>query len=95
MLTRQGDTLIVEGPVTFDTVPALVGAADEHFRGGAGTIDFSRVTEIDSSAVALALEWLRQGALANVRVQFVHLPQSMQNLGKLYGVSEIVMSASA
>ncbi len=95
MLTRQGDALILDGPVTFDTVPSLVGAASEHFRGGVGTIDFSRVTEIDSSAVALALEWLRQGEAANVKIRFVHVPKSMQNLGKLYGVSEIVMSASA
>ncbi|MBI2317913.1 MAG: STAS domain-containing protein [Betaproteobacteria bacterium] len=95
MLTRQGDALMLEGPVTFDSVPALVGAAEEHFRGGVSTIDFSRVTDIDSSAVALALEWLRQGARANLKVRFVNLPQSMHNLGKLYGVSEILASALA
>ena len=95
MLIREGDALMLEGPVTFDTVPALVGAAEEHFRGGVGTVDFSRVTEIDSSAVALALEWLRQGESANVRVRFVNLPESMRNLGKLYGVADIVLPADA
>ncbi len=95
MLTRQGDSLMLEGPVTFDTVPSLVEAVAEHIRGGAGTIDFSNVTEVDSSAVALALEWLRRGAEAKVEVRFLHVPKSMQNLSKLYGVSEIVVSASA
>ena len=83
MIKREGDSLIVEGPVTLDSVPGLVGAAEEHFRLGVGAIDFSGVTEIDSSAVALALEWLRQGARANVRVRFVNLPESMQNLARL------------
>lgn len=95
MLTREGDALMLEGPVTFDTVPALVGAAEEHFHSGVGTIDFSRVAEIDSSALALALEWLRQGARANVTVRFVNLPESMRNLGKLYGVSDIVLPPGA
>lgn len=95
MLTRAGDVLILEGPLTFDSVPALAGAAEEHFRGGVATIDFSRVTEVDSSALALALEWLRQAERARVKVRFVNLPQSMHNLGKLYGVSEILASALA
>jgi phospholipid transport system transporter-binding protein len=95
MLKREGDSLILEGPVTLDSVPGLVGAVEEHLRSGVASIDFSGVTEIDSSAVALALEWLRQGERAKVQVRFVNLPESMLNLGKLYGVSEIVRSASA
>ena len=95
MLKRQGNSLMLEGPVTLDSVPGLAGAAEEHLRSGVTSIDFSGVTEMDSSAVALALEWLRQGERAGVPVRLVNLPESVLNLGKLYGVSEIIRSAGA
>ncbi len=93
MLKREGDVLMLEGPVTFETVPALVGAAEEHLSQGAQTVDFSQVTEIDSAAVALALEWLRQAARHNVALRLENLPSSMNNLAELYGVSEFLYPA--
>jgi len=62
MIRREGDSLILEGPVTLDTVPGLIGAAEEHLGQGARVADFRNVTEVDSAAVALALEWLRRAA---------------------------------
>ena len=63
MIRREGDSLILEGAVTLDTVPGLIGAAAEHLRqGGARVVDFRNVTEVDSAAVALAIEWLRRAA---------------------------------
>jgi phospholipid transport system transporter-binding protein len=94
MIRRDGDALMVEGPVTFDTVSGLVDAAREHLAQGANVVDFAGVAEADSAAVALALEWLRQARRANVALRFVNLPASMQNLAKLYGVSELLQSAA-
>lgn len=93
MLKREGDVLVLDGPVTFDTVPALVGAAEEHLSRGARTVDFGRVTDIDSAAVALALEWLRQAASHNITLRLENLPPSMHNLAELYGVSEFLYPA--
>lgn len=94
MIRRDGDTLIVEGPVTLRTVPALAGAAEEHFRAGARRVDFSGVTEVDSSAVALALEWQRQASRDNLTLRLENLPAAMQNLARLYGVSDLLLSAA-
>jgi phospholipid transport system transporter-binding protein len=87
--------LVLEGAVTLDTVPGLISAAEEHFRGGAGGIDFAAVTEVDSAAVALALEWMRQAERANVALRLVNVPPSLQNLAELYGVSELLQPAIA
>ena len=95
MIRREGDVLVVEGALTLDTVPGLISAAEEHFRHGADVIDFAAVTEVDSAAVALALEWVRQAERANVAMRLVNLPISMQNLAKLYGVSELLQPATA
>ncbi len=86
---------MVEGAVTFDTVPGLVEAAQEHLAQGVKTVDFAGAAEIDSAAVALALEWMRQAHRANISLRFVNLPDSMHNLAKLYGVSELLQSATA
>jgi len=53
------------------------------------------VTEADSAAVALVIEWVRQAERANVALRLVNLPASMQNLAKLYGVSELLQPANA
>ncbi len=98
MIRRDGDSLILEGAVTLDTVPGpgLIGAATEHLRqGGARVVDFRNVTEVDSAAVALAIEWLRKASESGTGLRLANLPAAMQNLAKLYGVSELLQSASS
>ena len=95
MIRREGDSLILEGAVTLDTVPALIGAAEENLRQGVRVVDFRDVTEVDSAAVALALEWLRRAAEGKTGLRLVNLPAAMQNLAKLYGVSELLQSVSS
>jgi phospholipid transport system transporter-binding protein len=90
VIRRDGEALHVTGPLTMDTVPALVSAVEEHLIAGATQIDFSGVTEVDSSAVALTLEWQRVAARNHVSLGLLNLPASMLNLSKLYGVSDLV-----
>jgi len=94
VIRRDGDSLILEGGVTLDTVPGLIGAAEEHLRQGARVVDFRNVTEVDSAAVALAIEWLRKASESGTGLRLANLPAAMQNLAKLYGVSELLQSAS-
>ena len=90
MIRRDGERLMLEGPVTFDTVPDLVRAAEPELRDGSLTIDFAGVTEVDSSAVALVLEWRRQAEHRNLALHVANLPPSIVNLAELYGVSELL-----
>lgn len=90
MISRNGDTLRVEGAVTVNTVPALVGSIAEYLQNGANKIDFSGVAEVDSAAVALALEWQRQAAAKNCPLALVNVPEAMKNLANLYGVAALM-----
>ncbi|MCC6474625.1 MAG: STAS domain-containing protein [Burkholderiales bacterium] len=90
MIRREGERLLVEGPLTMHTVPDLVAGAGEHFSAGVSQADFGRVTDVDSSAVALALEWKRQAAGSGLNLRLENLPRAMQNLARLYGVSELL-----
>ena len=94
MIRRENDSLVLEGAVTLDTVAVLVGAVEEHLRQGARVVDFREVTEVDSAAVALALEWLRQAEESKTALRLANLPAAMQNLAKLYGVSELLQSVA-
>jgi len=90
MIHRDGETLRVDGALTIDTVPGLVGAVSEHLAQGAIRIDFSGVTDVDSAAVALTIEWLRQAAAKNLPLELTNLPVVLRNLANLYGVSNLL-----
>jgi phospholipid transport system transporter-binding protein len=96
VIRREGDSLFLDGALTLETVSELAGAVQEHLRQGARVVDFGSVTEIDSSALALALEWRRQAAEGKgaTGLRFANLPDAMQNLAKLYGVNELLQSAT-
>ena len=86
----DGEALFLEGPVTIETVPALVGRIPSQLNSGTRRIDFSRVTEVDSAAVALALEWQRIAAAHNVTIALANVPEALRNLANLYGVTDLV-----
>jgi phospholipid transport system transporter-binding protein len=53
-------------------------------------VDLSGVTEVDSSAVSLLLEWRRTARAAARRVEFVNIPPNLQSLADLYGVADLL-----
>jgi len=94
MMRLEGDTLKLVGAVTLETVPALIEALDSQFKAGARRMDFADVAEVDSSALALALEWRRHAAGQALQVSVVNTPQAMQNLANLYGVAELIQATA-
>jgi phospholipid transport system transporter-binding protein len=95
VIRREGDSLFVDGPLTLATVSGLANETRGHLLQGARVIDFRGVSEVDSSAVALALEWLRQAGEGKSGLRFVNLPVAMQNLAKLYGVSALLQPSAS
>ena len=91
----QGEALILEGPVTIQSVPKLVEQIPSMLNAGVRCIDFAKVTVVDSAAVALALEWRRLASARNVPVTFLNLPETLQNLANLYGVTDVITSSAA
>ncbi len=87
MLTREGDTLKVVGPMNIDSVSALL-AQSADMLDGVNLIDLSGVTEADSSAVSLLLEWRRQ--VKNATLRFAKLPPALKSLSELYGVADLI-----
>ena len=92
-MNRDGDRVSLSGPLNLQTVPAVLRFGLDNFADGARVVDFSAVTEVDSSAVAMAIEWLRAvpgSAGAASALHFVNLPEGFISLAQLYGVADLL-----
>jgi phospholipid transport system transporter-binding protein len=89
-----GEVLPLEGGLTFETIPAvLLETAQYTARPDLPdrlTIDFAGVTDVDSAAVALLLDWRRVAMKRGKTLLFVNLPANLLALAELYGVAEIL-----
>jgi phospholipid transport system transporter-binding protein len=87
----DADRMIVEGAVRLADVPALLSAGTEALRRGAvAVIDLGAAAGIDSSAVALVLEWTREAERLGRPVRLVNVPPAMLNLATLYGIADFL-----
>jgi phospholipid transport system transporter-binding protein len=95
VIRRDGDRLLLEGPVTISTVTALLAQCRAMLAPGACVLDFKAVTAVDSSAVALVLECMREAQLRDFTLTLANLPGALQNLAQLYAVSELLQAGAA
>ena len=90
----QAEVLALDGALSFDTLPDVLRASEEYAARAdlpeRLTIDFAGVDAIDSSAVALLLEWRRQAQRRGKRLEFANLPPNLVALATLSGVEDLI-----
>ena len=89
-IRRDGNTLKLEGPIHMANARALMGEGTALLGPDIASIDMAGVTEVDSAAVSLLLEWQRQMSKHNTRLRFANLPENVKSLAALYGVTELL-----
>ncbi len=95
MIRREGERMIVSGALTLANVAAVLREGSAAIGEGVRTVDLGEVGELDSSALALLLAWLREAKRQNRDLAFANLPQGLTTIARLYGVAELLPSASA
>lgn len=90
MIRRDGQRLLLDGPVTLATHVALRDAAAPLMADTALEIDWHGVDAVDSSALCLILHWRRAAAAAGRSLTLHNVPNGVTALAELYGVSEFV-----
>lgn len=90
MIFRDGDRVVMNGPVTIDNVVMLTQNGIALFDDRIVTIDLEKVTEVDSTIISMLLEWLRATRRNRHPLQFVNMPESLKSLIQLYGVEELI-----
>ncbi|MFZ2268554.1 MAG: STAS domain-containing protein [Azonexus sp.] len=90
MIERQAGRLVVKVPLIMANARGLLDAGRAVLQPGEQIIDFSEVSEADSSAIAVMLGWLRGAAASQSSLKFAHVPAGVRSLAELYGVTELL-----
>ena len=86
----DGGRCTVQGPITMGNVTAVLAESSRLFASPNVLVDLAGVTEVDSAAVSLLLEWRREAAKANRRIDYANVPANLKSLAELYGVSHLI-----
>lgn len=90
MIAQNGNGFRIESPITMANVSQLITESDVLFNHGEVVVDFGGVTEVDSSAVSLMLNWLREGSKRGCQFHFTNLPENLKSLAAVYGVLDLI-----
>ena len=90
-LRIDGDVCYLDGVIDFDTAPKLLTDVSGQFEANRSLmVDFSSVTQANSAALALLLEWKEQAMEKGCTVNHQNLPDSIRQLSEICQVSEFI-----
>lgn len=92
MITVRDDAFYVEGALTIATATKVLDEGRALFGKQGGVVDFSAVTDVDSAAVSVLMQWRREAGQQGSRLICRNIPENMRNLATLYGVDEMLAS---
>jgi phospholipid transport system transporter-binding protein len=93
MISCDGERCKLEGPVNSGNAVATLEEGARLFTSPKVTVDLSGLTEVDSAAISLLLEWRRAAQRDKRQISYINLPDNLQSLAKLYGVTELLGEA--
>jgi phospholipid transport system transporter-binding protein len=76
--------------LTMDNAGETLAAGLQAIAAGESVFDLSEAFIVDSSAVAIMLEWQRQARQLGRTLRFGALPPNLHSLIDLYGVAELL-----
>ncbi|UJP05061.1 MAG: STAS domain-containing protein [Nitrosomonas sp.] len=82
--------IIVDGAVTIDNVVMLTQQGIALFDDSVVIVDLEKIIEVDSAVISMLLEWLRTARKNSRSLHYINLPESVESLIQLYGVTEII-----
>lgn len=87
---NAGGRATLAGPVTLANVNGVLEDGNRQFTAPDVTLDLAGVTDVDSTAVSLLLEWRREAQRAKRSIRYVNYPENLKSLIQLYGVTELL-----
>ncbi len=89
-ITQDGSRWLVSGAMTVAQMNALLAESAALAATDQVEIDLKAVSDVDTTAISLLFEWLRQAHTRKSKVVFSNLPQNLTSLATLYGVLELI-----
>ena len=79
----------IEGILDFNTVKSLKNQTIGLFKGASEIqFDLSAVSQSNSAALALMLEWLKIAEKNQVSLSFSNFPEHLRQLARVYGIEQ-------
>jgi phospholipid transport system transporter-binding protein len=95
MIRRDGERMVVSGALTLASVAADLALGKAAIAEGARSVDLAEAGELDSSALALLLAWLREARRLGHQLAFTNIPQGLLTIARLYGVADLLPALPA
>jgi phospholipid transport system transporter-binding protein len=95
MIVQDGDNYGIQGRITIANASAMLAEGLKRFVRDGLVVDLSQLEEVDSSAVSLVLEWLREAQRNQRKLRFTRIPDNLKSLATLYGVLDLIQPAEA
>ena len=92
MIVFEKNQWQLSGDLTIEKIPAIIDLISKQKLDKKTTIDFSKVTSIDTSTLSLIFELQRKSKKTQSQFTFKNLPKNLNSLAKLYGVEDLVSS---
>lgn len=89
-ITQQANQWHVSGDLLMDNVSGLLVQSAALSMEGDVAVDFSAVTDADTAALSLIMEWQRRARASSCKVTFTNLPENLSSLAELYGVTDFI-----
>lgn len=88
LVTQQANQWHVSGDVLMNNVNLLLNESEAFVMESGIEVDFSAVTDVDTAALSLMLEWQRRAIASQCSIKFTHLPNNLISLAALYDVTD-------
>ena len=82
----------IDGEITLANAASLLTELKPHIAQQLPSVDFSAVTYVDSSALALILSCMREAEQHHYHLQFSGFPASVTTLADLYGIAPLLQT---
>ncbi|MGL4996967.1 MAG: STAS domain-containing protein [Deefgea sp.] len=82
--------ITVSRELTLANSPSALSMLDGALGGHTLTVNFAGLERVDSSAVAVLLEWQRRAKAANCQLLLVNLPNNLRQLIAVYGLAVLL-----
>ncbi len=90
MISIEGERATLTGSLTLANVNAVLEEGARAFKAPSLTVDLGGITEVDSTAVSLLLEWRRAAQREKRVIEYVNYPGNLKSLIQLYGVTDLL-----
>jgi len=94
-ITQQSNQWLISGPVLMDKANEALTQSIALSMNEKLEIDSSGVTDIDTAALSLIMEWQRRALASKCTISFANLPVNLNSLAELYGVTSFISVTKA